>query len=378
MTASATGEPSGKAGEHLPDGMVRLSDPNVKATPVAGPVVVAPILAHVGRVTLVHAPPKAGKSTLLSAAVAAVTRGSRFLGGRLTAGDVLWIGEELPGDVKRRLTRYGADLHRVLFIRSPSPDRDNDLSLPNLLARFRPRWVIIDTWTHYVNVRRLGINARVVEQALLLGDIVELARQYGTGFTISHHDRKSTSGDSLGAFLGPTAIGALVDMLVSLTFGPTPRARRLISHGRWQQKDVTVELSPTGGYRVLKEPEGECPAPPDPSLTLTDRLLLHLLQAGSAARPPARALAPALNSGGSRYPAFKAVLDELAASKFIDHQRRPGTTGRHMQGYALTPAGRARAESVRNAGASRVPSSVDGAMPPRSCRRSRRRRPDPA
>ena len=105
--------------------MVRLSDPNVKATPSAGPAVVAPLLAHVGRVTVVHAPPKAGKSTLLGEAVASVTRGRRFLGVPLTAGDVLWIGEELPGDVKARLTRADADLDRVLFIRSPSPARDH-------------------------------------------------------------------------------------------------------------------------------------------------------------------------------------------------------------------------------------------------------------
>ena len=378
MTPSGTGRPSAKTGEHLPNGVVRLSDPNVKATPVAGPAVVAPLLAHVGRVTLLHALPKAGKSTLLSKAVAAVTRGRRFLEAPLTAGDVLWIGEELPGDVKRRLTRDGADLKRVLFIRSPSPDRDNASSLPNLLARFRPRWVIIDTWAHYLNVRRLSINARVVEQARLLSDIVDLARQYGIAFTISHHDRKSTFGDTLGAFLGPTAIGALVDMLVSLSFGPTPRARRLISYGRWRQRDITVELSPTGGYRVLKEPDGELPTPPDPSLTLTDRLLLHLLQTGSAARPPARELAVALNSGGGRYQALRAVLVELAASKLIDRDRRPGTPGRHMQGYALTQAGRARAETIRDAGGSRVPSSGDGAMPPRCRRRSRRRRLDPA
>ena len=102
----------------------------------------------------------------------------------------------------------------------------------------------------------------------------------------------ATSPDNVGAYLGSTAIGALADMLVALRLGPTPSARHLMSYGRWQQTPVTVERSKAGRYRVLKEPRGERPAPPDPSLPLQDRLLLLLLQAGPDARPPARELAP--------------------------------------------------------------------------------------
>ena len=341
----ATGEPPGRVSERLPAGLVRLSDPEVTLTPVEGPPVVAPLIAHEGRVTLFHAREKAGKSSFVSAAVAAVTRGRAFLGVPVAAGVVVWVGEEAAADVKGRLTRDDGDLDRVLFIPSPSPVHQDEASLPQLVARFRPRWLIIDTWTHYLtSVHRTSNRGGLVE-ARRLGDVVALARQYGTAVTISHHDQKQAPrGDELGTYRGPTAIGAGVDMLVSMRRGRTARARRLISYGRWQQQPMTIEWSPACGYRILG---AKTLASPDRALPLDDRLMLLLLQVGSEARPPARELAAALGSG-SRYQEFKAVLDELVASELIDHRQRPGTTRRHMRGYALTPAGRARAESVRD------------------------------
>ena len=133
--------------------------------------------------TLFHAREKAGKSTFLSAAVAAVTQGRAFLGVPLAAGDVLWVGEEAAADVKGRLTRDGADLDRVLFIRSPSPDQQEEGSLPQLVDRFRPRWLVIDTWTHYLtSVQRTGGSAGPVEQARRLGEVVDL-RDDGAALT---------------------------------------------------------------------------------------------------------------------------------------------------------------------------------------------------
>ena len=84
----------------LPAGLVRLSDPSVGATGPAGPPTVARTIAHRGRVTLLHAREKVGKSTLLRAGVAAVTRGVPFLEQPTIPGRVLWVGEDLSGRVK--------------------------------------------------------------------------------------------------------------------------------------------------------------------------------------------------------------------------------------------------------------------------------------
>ena len=206
----ATGEPLGRVGERLPAGLVRLSDPEVKPTPVDGSPVVAPRIAHQERVTLLHAREKIGKSTLISAAAAKVTRGSRFLGVALTKGDLLWIGEEAAGDIKARLNRHGANLDRVYYIWSPSPVREDGSSLQALVARIRPRWLVIDTWDHYVTAHRAAATARRVDQRLLLLHIRDLARQYDMAVTISHHNQKTARRDALGEYRGPTAIGANV------------------------------------------------------------------------------------------------------------------------------------------------------------------------
>ena len=78
----------------LPAGLVRLGDPSVLATGPGGPPTVARPIAHQSRVTLLHAREKTGKSTLLRAAVAAVTRGLPFLEQPTISGLVLWVGEE--------------------------------------------------------------------------------------------------------------------------------------------------------------------------------------------------------------------------------------------------------------------------------------------
>jgi RecA-family ATPase len=54
------------------------------------PPVVVPRLAWEGRITLLAAPEKPGKSTLLGQAVAAVAQGHDFLGDPVEQGVTLW------------------------------------------------------------------------------------------------------------------------------------------------------------------------------------------------------------------------------------------------------------------------------------------------
>ena len=76
----------------------------------------------------------------------------------LTAlGQVLWVGEEDASDVKSRLSQWDADLDRVYFIRSPKPRSRARVvvALRRRVARVRPVWVILDTWSHYLKVHRV-------------------------------------------------------------------------------------------------------------------------------------------------------------------------------------------------------------------------------
>ena len=286
----------------LPAGVVRLSDAAIDGTAAAGPPAVARLLAHVGRVTLLHAREKAGKSTLIGAAVAAVTRGRPFLGMPTVAGDVLWVGEEAVGDVKARLWQWEADLERVYFTRRPSPDPEHDSSLRRLVARLHPVWVILDTWSHYLKVHRVKDTAGPGEQGLLIGDVVDLAREYGTAVALAHHNRKNPSaaaesGDAAGEYRDSTAIGAAVDMIVSVSRARAPRARRLTPSGRWTEDPLTVVLEPGAGYELTTD--------------------------------------------------LRAALDALLDAGHIDHALRAGAATRRARGYALTPEGRRRAEALR-------------------------------
>ncbi len=342
----------------LPAGVVRLSDVDVESTSADGPQAVARLIAHVERVTLLHAREKVGKSTLIAAAVAAVTRGRPFLEQPTMAGDVLWVGEEAVGDVKGRLARWEADLSRAYFVSRPSPDPTHESSLGQLMSTLRPQWVILDTWSHYVQVHGVKDTAGPGEQGLLIGDVVRVAREYQTAITLLHHNRKNPSataesGDADGEYRDSTALGAAADMIVSMSRGATDQVRRLTPRGRWHEDLLTVVLKPGTGYVVAPDLEPAEEARSDghgPKRPLTDRVLLHLLRCDPNARPSETTLAQALDCSGRRYKGLRAALDTLIDVGSIDHAQRPGTTRKKALGYALTDVGRAQAEALQGEG----------------------------
>ncbi len=352
----------------LPAGVVRLSDADVEGTAVEGPPAVARLLAHAGRVTLLHAREKAGKSTLIGAAVAAVTRGHSFLGMPTVAGDVLWVGEEAASDVKARLFQWDADLERVYFVGRPSRDPEHEASLRRLVERLRPVWVVIDTWSHYLQIHRVKDTAGPGEQGLLIGEVVNLARDFGSAFAVSHHNRKNPSataesGDAEGEYRDSTAIGAAVDMIVSVSRAKMPRARRLTPSGRWPEEPLTVVLEPGVGYELAPDLEEGEQARVDgtpPARPLTERVLLHLLRCDPLARPHASTLAEALDCSGRRYQDLRAALDALLDDGFIDHAQRSGGTTQRDRGYALTAEGRERAVALRDNSISTISTNGNG------------------
>ena len=357
----------------LPAGVVRLSDVDVERTSADGPQAVARLIAHVGRVTLLHAREKVGKSTLIAAAVAAVTHGRSFLEEPTMSGEVLWVGEEAVGDVKGRLAQWGADLSRVYFVARPSPDSTHESSLWKLVSALRPQWVILDTWSHYLQVHRVKDTAGPGEQGLLIGDVAHVAREFQAAIIVLHHNRKNPSataesGDADGEYRDSTALGAAADMIVSMSRGATDQARRLTPSGRWREDPLTVVLKSGTGYEVapdLEQAEQARSNEPGPQRPLTDRVLLHLLRGDPDARSNARTLSATLDCRGRRYTSLRAALDTLIDTGSIDHAQRPGTTSKKALGFALTDDGRVRAERLRGEGVAAASSRETGhGIPP--------------
>ena len=328
----------------LPAGLVRMSDPRVPMTARDGPPTVARPIAYRGRVTLFHAREKVGKSTLLRAAVAAVTRGTPFLKQSTIPGCVLWVGEEAIEDVKGQLFEAGANLDQVYFIRRLNRDPGHESSLPRLVALLRPVWVIIDTWQHHLKTHRVTDTAGPGEQGLLLGDVVDIAQQYEAAITVSHHNSKNKPHE----YRDSTALGAVADMIVSFDRGEQLTVRRLRPSGRWPVDPVDIRWERGVGYEVVQDAEqAKASSRQTRVAPMDDRVLLYLFELDPDAKPSARALAAALRCQGRRYEQMSEGLKRLVGERLIDRAQRQGSTSSRDRGYALTPAGRRRAESLR-------------------------------
>ena len=345
----------------VPNGWVWLSD--VSETAEDGPPVVARGLAWAGRVTLLHAREKVGKSTLVGAAVAAITCGTPFLAQPTREGPVLWFGEEHYADAKKRLTQWGADCGRVLFGNRIDSNPDDPASLlPSLITKVKPVCVVIDTLTMLAGQMGIRDLNTAGDLGPMLADVVSLVRESNCSMVILHHNRKNpsssaTTGDATGEYRDSTSIGAAVDQLVALSHvSGDLNARRLTIKGRWVEPSYVVTLGANGF--TLHPDGGNAPEAPTPATAvrpLADRVLLHLLRCPAEARPGTTALASALNCQGRRYKELPSTVDALVDDGLIDHAQRPGTTGRRQSGFALTPEGRLAAENLRRGSGSGVP-----------------------
>ncbi len=165
--------------------------------------------------------------------------------------------------------------------------------------------------------------------------------------TVSHHNKKNQP-----EYRDSTALGAAVDMIVSMSRGSTPTGRCLTSSGRWAAEPLTIVLEPGVGYTVATEAEAAArsrPSAPGPAPPITDRVLLHLFQCDPEARPDARTLAAALGTTGRRYRGLREALDRLVDAGHVEHERRPDAKTARERGYALTTEGRVRAEALPGA-----------------------------
>lgn len=210
-----------------------LANPTV----LNGPEPIAEPFAWAGRVTLLAAREKMGKSTLLSAIAAAVSSGRPFLHRPIRSGTVLWIGlEEDAGDLAPRLMRFKADPDRVVLV-DALPDRL--ASLATAVEEVKPSLVVLDTLPAFALGLGLVRDANAAgEWSVLLGELTKVARRSRAALVLLHHSRKSGEG-----YRDSSAVGANVDLILEMSeANDDPSLRRFRAKARWSVPDFGLRL----------------------------------------------------------------------------------------------------------------------------------------
>ncbi|MBI4539484.1 MAG: AAA family ATPase [Gemmatimonadetes bacterium] len=210
------------------------------------PEAVVPKIAFRERTTLLAAPEKSGKSTLVAAAAAAVTQGEAFLGELCPQGNVLMIWlEEHRDDLAEKIVRFGGDPKLVFFLdslvdlRNPIPEIEREIKVTS------PILVVIDS------LSELGREAvkdpwAGIPWTRLLSPLNDAART-GPAIVILHHTRKSD-----GKYRDSSAIGAAVDLILEMsTVSGDRRAREIKAQGRFRLDDYTIRLEEDGNRYLL-------------------------------------------------------------------------------------------------------------------------------
>lgn len=169
-----------------------------------------PFLAYAGRVTLLAAREKAGKSTLLSQAVSCYTTGTPFLGhAGAVPGRVLWYSIDEPlSDTVRRFHQFGADGERVVLC----TDAPTAAEMAAAVQAHGANIVIVDTLGELMAASATLVNDRdAMPMAAFLRPYINVARELGCALVLLYHTGKSGR-----EYRGTTAIGAAVDAVLRL------------------------------------------------------------------------------------------------------------------------------------------------------------------
>ena len=190
-----------------PEPLRTLNDWLADPASLVPPKMIVPYLVLEGRVTLLAAREKAGKSTLLGQAVATLSSGGEFLGQPCGPARVLWYAiDEAPADAVRRLATCNADGDMVV-IQSQKP---TPAHLRAHILEFRPALVVIDTLTELL-AERLQSDRDAMDMTRALGPFMAVFRETDTAAVLVHHATKDGRD-----YRGSGQLGAKVDVIAML------------------------------------------------------------------------------------------------------------------------------------------------------------------
>ena len=175
------------------------------------PETIIPCIAWEQRITLFAAREKAGKSTFVGAAVAAVTNGGEFLAGKCKEGDVVWIGpEEHESDLKLRWKRdWKADMDMILYSSRNQWLEDPIQSILLTVEATNPTLVVIDTlWA--IASRYVKDENKSAEWTPIKDMLEKIVREHKSSVLILAHTTKAHD-HRVMEYRGSSAIGGMSD-----------------------------------------------------------------------------------------------------------------------------------------------------------------------
>jgi AAA domain len=213
-----------------------LVDPGALRSPKA----VIPRSAWPGRVSMLAAGEKVGKTTFACAALGAASRGDAHLGETCAAVPVLYASlptEGHPLDVVRTLARFRAAGDRTWLIVEWAGDPLRQIR--RAVTETGSRVVVIDS------LAALALAAGGMPESgdaavwgRLLAPVLALARETDVAVVLLHHARRSD-----GRYRDSSAIGASVDAIIEMSeVEGDPAARRIRTRARWHVPEHTVRL----------------------------------------------------------------------------------------------------------------------------------------
>jgi hypothetical protein len=172
------------------------------------PTPLIPYLAYEGRVTLLAAAPKAGKSTILSQAVSAYSTGEPFLGQPVgDAGLTLWYTIDEPlADTARRFAAFNAKPDVIVVCALPPSAKE----MSSAVREYDARVVVVDVLGELMAAANLENDRDALPMAAFLRPYVDVARASGAALVLLHHTNKA------GEYRGTTQLGGSVDGILTL------------------------------------------------------------------------------------------------------------------------------------------------------------------
>lgn len=220
----------------LPDGFRTLEALRSQPSLLVQPRAALPSLAWAGRLSVLAAREKEGKSTLASSGASAVASGRTFLGQATIEGLVVWVAlEEHPADVVQRFTRFDANPSQVVIAEKlKAPLKEIECAAREL----RPVLIVIDTLAALAAdlVRDPSSSS---EWTKVMSRLARIARETDTAVLVLHHSRKSD-----GQYRDSSAIGAGCDVMLEMDTPPdATTGRRIRGRGRIHvEREVLVRL----------------------------------------------------------------------------------------------------------------------------------------